>query len=745
MKNYQYTLNYIDLGFDETLNLNPLGWNDLGLTFERNEFYNSVLRSFTLTLKFPKKPGGGGENIRESYLTKGISAKVEITISELNPNTYEYDNFYEGILDFNRYKDERDFTEIGVIDAGKLQRFISRDEIDYNLYSLVSTDDVVITDFSNSPKDIILKPIDIYLTVEQEVLMTNLPDSDKWSNDPNQGDLEDKQDFFNDPTIDINEIGDRLKTESDSITIYTNDTDGDVLINFQDTSTIEDNSIILYATTTPQSIVEMQIYIEILVRKGEDTLTSYFLFNETFNYFNISSSNDPINYDISVLADVYGTFTVPPEYSLELYCGMTAVEFTPQVPGISVMVVEIRNDFRCNLDFIEQSLSIDQTPCESFFPYEAFTRLIQLMTSETDTDKLLYSEFFGRVDSEFQTYGSNGDGSLDGIGSAWNIRQFPDKAFNVNMRDLFGTFGKSIYALGLGFDRTNDRFYIEPIENFYDSSYLMFDLGEVFELVISPYQDAFFSKINSGYEEKGEYEDFQGVNEYNLSSEHSAPLPVKQTEIIKGVLNTDSIGIETTRRYQYSDNASKDTKNDDKIYIYRTDGSTVIRATGASGFLGIEQYYNLAFTPRENIIRHAGLYKSSLWLHDLLIKFVKAQKDANITYENQNGNTVNEHDDIDGTDLLKTQLFQPEIYEFESKIYPYMVEVLNDNPHGYIRFTFDGNTYEGFLLSVESGEYYQRKANYRLIAKELTVGNNFVYENDYNFTLESSNNFVLEN
>jgi len=744
-KTYKYHLDYNDLSESEDLTVNPIGWNELGVTFERNKVYNSVLRSFSLSLKFSRLPGAGGDKIEEAYLLKGISTNIDIIVYELNTQTDAYDTIiYQGILDFNpqRFSRHRNWIEAGIIDADKVQKFKAREDINYDINSVVSTDDITIDSFVSSPRDIVFKAIDIYLEVDTVSSITNIYYPVLFFTlEPSNEDAKIGSFYSNDVTV--KDIGDRLKLTDGpdwgdrSQAIYENTTNSNTFIYTGGTWTIYTDTLEFIKATTPRDIL-VQL-IAVVKSSGGIPVYTLPIFTETYAAALQLFSYVSVNIDLSVINTGVTLYEIPVGGTFEFILVLKQKTDGSMSGG---NFANLRGDLEIDINFTEISPSIGDTSVQSYLPHEMFTRLIQLMTSETDTSKLFYSELFGRTDSEFTTYGTNGAGSLDAFASGWNLRAFPNRAFNVNMLDLFKTLD-SIYGIGFGYDRVNDRFYIETIDNFYDSSYFMFDLGEVDKLVIKPYGDVFDSKINSGYTENGEYEDFQGVNEFNLISEHSSPLPVKKTKDSRSIYNGDSIGIELTRRVQYSENSSKDTKQDDKIYFARTDGSYTLTTPSATGFNGVTQYYNIALTPRENLIRNAGILKSALWNHDLKIKWVKSQKDTNISYTNQNSATVNEFDDLTGADLINSQLFVPEIYEFQGKITPDIFSILNTNPHGYVRFTFNGTQYEGFLNSVESG-YYNRKATWNLIAKTPVFGDNFIFEDDNNFVFENSDNFVFE-
>jgi hypothetical protein len=742
---YQYILTYD--GTPTTLDINPDGWNEIGISFERSTTYSGILRFFSFPLRFARKSGGGGDVILEAYDTEGISAEVTIEQKKRNPQTNAYDSNFIGILDFkeNSFTIERDVVEINVIDSSKQQKFVSRDEINYDLNSLKSTDDVTIGAFSGQPVYIDFFPIDIYLQcVSDGEIDSGSEFIDTYSSTPT---ISNHFETYYLGELSINEVGDSISIEDDPATwtIYTNETDNNVIIRFNNLNidyhvvyqlgTLNDGDNRLRFT----EITAIQIYDELdnLILNNlfygkqpfiaYDDITSPYpggsnSYNLNFDYGDFANPEEVVEPGWTVKFQSYFTFTG------ESYNGQATINLTHTVN---------------NFDFTIINIGEPETSVKGFLPHEAFTRLVQLMTSETDTDKLFYSEFFGRTYSEFETYSINGEGALDFITSGFNLRGYPNRALNVSFRELYKIFD-GIYNLGVGFDYTNDRFYIEQKQEFYKSNYFMFELSSVKDLKIKPLGDEYYSQIFSGYKNKVEYEELQGANEYNVPTEHSISLPVKNKLDIQGGYYTDSIGMELARRKQYKNYVSEDTRYDNLIFIVKTDGSAVIQnGTGVTGFEGIDLYYNINFTPRENLIRWANILKIPLWKSTILVKFVKSQKDIDITYTNQNNDVVNEFDDIEASELLDTRLFNPEVYSFEAPLTSIMVTTLLSDPHGYVEFTFDNVTYQGFVKKIESNDYGEN-ATWELLGRDVPVGDNFIFEDDNNFILESDNNLIFE-
>ena len=272
--------------------------------------------------------------------------------------------------------------------------------------------------------------------------------------------------------------------------------------------------------------------------------------------------------------------------------------------------------------------------------------------------------------------------------------------------------------MALVFDRANDRFKIVKREDVYQNIQIL-NLGDVSELSVKPYDKGYYKELITGYP-KQTFEKFQGVNDVNLSSSHYIDMPVKSKKNIQSPYKTSSIAIELLRRSPFSFDASKDTKDDNSLFVIELDSSriTVQGASDLSGFLGISQYYNWTITPRENIIRHGQFIQQGLFKHPTQdIDKVSYQKETNAYYLNQNGDIVGEFDNIKTTELSTLKVY-PEIYVFKSSWNITIITQLNSNPHGYITFVYKGVTFKGFVLEV-SGNPYTKKASYTLLKANL--------------------------
>lgn len=692
-KKYQYILSFD--GESEILTINPAGWDNIGISLVRNKTYHSIPRSLTLSLRFANKNGGGYEFIKNAYAKSGIYANIEITINKRSSETNSYELLYSGKLDLNpgRFSISRNYIEVPIIDSQKVQRLFSRDEISYNLFSLVSTDGASITPFA-SEKSINLTPIDIIL---QGVYGCNCYVNGTYTN---------LISYFDNKVDIINQIGERITIDGEE-RFYTNSTQNDVILSINILGSLLWNGEGFSANITQK----IRHYDESNVLKNSYTIHSVHI--ETI--FNVSKS---INIDF--LVDL-----APNDFLI----------LRTKLEGVSEILFNQKDDYTISVNEKSPGYPTTQTKC--LFPHEAFTRLVQLTTSETNTDKLFYSEVMGSETSEFITYPNEGEISKDAIFSGLMCRQYPNSPLNVTLKELFKTFD-AIYNLGFGYDQINDRFYIAPKSSFFVANRFMFALGEVDDLKITPLQDGYFGKVIAGYDNTVDYEDLQGAYEFNGKVEYSLPAPVKDELEIQSKYRADSVGIEITRKKQYKTNISEDTNNDNSVFIVKTDGVNPILSTNISGFVGCENYYNSAISPRSNAVRWGNVIKSALYKNSGNLNYQKSEKLFSLSIDG-----IDENSSVLQSEMGEP-LIIPELYTFESYLTLEMVNILRENPHGFISFTYNGIGYEGYIDELQMSDN-NKKANFKLIAKAPSELNNFIFFDSNDFYFFDNNDFIFYN
>jgi len=676
-KYYQYTLTR---GANSIVaDNNPAGWNAAGITYTRNDVYHSVLRSGIPELKFVKELKVWIDSIIDTY---GINSSldIEIEIKETNPITLQYDIvFFTGILDLKTYKQERFFTTCDCIDNSKLAKFISRDDIEVEFARTKTLGNEDVDAISNMPLEIDLPGIDLFRYAETDAYNS--------------------LNTYTSPTVLIAYIKNRRIIKSDLIANVTiND---DFVYKNTDAAAIEveiNGVFEINGDVTFIGVGSLQIDATINITNGSDILFTY-------SYPTIEITGDSETKDILESIIVDETQYVSNDYYIEII-----FECTPDNSLFQVY-------FNSPLFYIfEKNATIGTTVCNGFLPHELASRLLQIITDETDTSKLLRSELIGRTDSEFQTYDADGAAAYMFLTNGYYIRRLTQKSFKTSFKDFFKAL-KTWYPCGFWYDAANDYFIIEELSQFYQNVEIM-DIGEVKDLVITPATDIYYNLIAAGYQKKTEYKEYNGVNEINVPAQYNTVIStVKNTLDIQSPYRGDSVGIELAKR---ASTISKDTDydNDNFAIDCKLDGSDVIvnqdTTATSEDIPGIEQYFNLRFTPKRILLNNSDLVTPCLFKNQLsYLQFVNNQQDNNASTTVSGSTKTEKEDQI--VNSIFSPYFLPIKYDFKKYLNSEMIGLINTNPHGYVTFHSRGTTYKGFILEVGKGGY-QKEGNWLLIA-----------------------------
>ncbi len=734
------------VGVDQVVDLlkvNPDGWSEVGLSFQRNLLTHGINRFYSFPLQFPAYQGiGGYETLLKAYTDKAIEATMQLQVWKLNRQTSDYDLQFTGNVDFSvgSYKDTIDYIECKIIDSDVSRKAKEREELNINLRSNRSVENENM--FSVLTDSIAFPPIAIRL----EVIETgNFNDSVTIS--PTDT-FEDYPIYFYASNVEFNGIGNRLDTTNGSedpatrtAKIYTNNLDKDVGIYITDTGFVSQNSQITFFDESGPAAPSAQLNIVArlqVIREDETIRTSVLIQQTTYNVDDAFFGGSPIKslpftWD---LTDAQGYYLVLQNERIEL-----VTEVSPTISGWGGVRAIYEGDITTNLNFYEQSGSVGTTNADSFYIHEAFYRVIQAITDNKSITNVFRSNLLGKLDTQHGDYNAVGKWANLILTNGFSLRDFPSRAINASLKDLFKSMD-AIEPIGLGFDWNTGEHFIEERGYFYDTSYLMFDLGEINELEITPDKDRYFNEIISGYDGDYKYEDFQGANEFNSKTEHALSVPYKKKLNARSKYRADSVGVELTRRKQYSLSAVEDTQFDDSNFMLWTNNGSVIQGGSAGGFIGIEDYYNQNITPRENLVRHSAVINGAMWKKQSYVRFLKSEKKTDITYTTEGGKNVSEFDDITAEELSVANYYNPEIYKFQSYLTAEMINIMLTNPHGFITFAYRDKNYQGFIDSIESEE--SGKATFTLIGREALKYDNRIWEEGDNKIWESGDNAITE-
>jgi hypothetical protein len=688
MREYQYILTDLNTSNVKILEANPADAKDLTRSYDRDSNYHGIFRMYTGSQRFINEGGeildkGGYWFLKNIWERDRIKGRVKVERKKINRFKNTYDNDLVAVVDFipeaGFFIDYTEQTiDLTLIDSSKLQKFAANDEKNINLLSLNSIDNITVPDFANSPKIANLIPFDVLLQCNTSGTMERRA-TDQTTN------IVLTNNYVRNFTL--NELGERYFETGEKI--------------YEKTFNIKYDWTIT-GTGTPIAgfmggIVDYRII-------GEHRDSSNFLklkieyHQGTIDFEGFDAQTKSDNGSV----DTTDTLTFNDGDFMNIYIEL-------DINNMSNITVTCDADATVeDYTIIETYESISETETECFLTHELAQRAIQILTSETDTAKLLESSIFGRTDSEFQTYLSDGDLAYLGTSYGFKVRNFPDSSITLNFKDWFKSIDR-MANIALWFDKVNDRFRIEEKEQVYKDE-LILDLGTVSEFKIRPWKEGYFTQLLTGTREKGDYEEIQGAQEYNIQSEHSSDFPVKDKLVLRVPYNIDSLSIELCRRSQYKTTGSTDTKHDNKVLIFDLDSNleTIQNGTGYSGFLKIEDRYNGKYTPKK-CLSYNGNWIAGIFEVEPTGKVVfrNNTKDINITSPFPFGSEQGDvSQDDTGLGYNGAPLFYPVIYECKFTIDKQGIDAIETDPHGYFKFnSADGEIFYGYLRTLQIKDF----------------------------------------
>jgi len=694
MATYNYILTDIETSEVKILEAFPASWADTVRNYDRDNTYHGIFRMYTLSMRFMNVGGepfdkGGYWFLKNIYDRDGIKGKVQIEREKLNNFNNQFEPDLIGIIDFTAdagFKINRteQFIEANVIDSSKLQNFVANDEKNINLLDTTAINGNALTPFSDTPKIANVQGFNIYLDTETSGTL------DRRVTDQT-GNIVVENDYIR--IFQKNLMGERYFESGEKI--YENTYSED---------RTEVTFIVDYDWTFEASVV-FSVFGFVNVRNtiiGEIRDSTNYL-KRTIEYHNSLLDFQGTGYysgSDSGSVNTTDEYTFEPGDYMNIFIRVEVSENSyGTVNATSAAIMD-------NYDIIETYESVAETETETFLTDELTQRAVQIMTGELDSSKLVYANIFGRTDSEYQTYSV--DGALAYLGTSYGlkVRNFPDSQIPI----VFKTWFKSIDRMAniaLWFDKENDRFRIEEKEQVYKDE-LILDFGVVSKLIETPYKDGYYSQLLTGTTEKGDYEEIQGAKEYNIQTQHSIDMPVKDKLDLRVPYNIDPLSIEFARRSQYKTTGSTDTKHDNKVMIYELDSSLeTITNTDFVGFMGVNERYNGNYTPKK------CLYNNCNWIWGIFfresgngIKFETSTKNTNVGYPSEFFSSVEYEQEFIRQNLFNTPLFYPRLFEFEFYINNDQMQQIDNDPHGYCRFESEnGDIFYGYIITLEINDF----------------------------------------
>lgn len=320
----------------------------------------------------------------------------------------------------------------------------------------------------------------------------------------------------------------------------------------------------------------------------------------------------------------------------------------------------------------------------------------------------LVSNFFTADANREKTYGN--DPRFVSITSAMEVKGLSRNDIRVAWDDI----KKDLQRWGLGWAAEGNNIRIEPASYFYRPELAVYRFNDYESLDIAVDTDVLASRIMIGYDNT-DTEITGGVYDYNGNSEYALPVAsIKKDVDWTSPFIASVFSIQDAIYYRFENQETKDTEQDDKIYLMSLDPTMVggkynlYRPSGT--FAGVDYadtLYNYDLTPARSLRFNAPSILTMLAGWDLpstVIRFAKSDKFSQLYSEFDGAPPVQENADI-VLQTLKTQgdettqnymLHQPLVIKIGAIVPDNLLSIMEanaTNKYGVFEFVKDGQVF----------------------------------------------------
>jgi len=638
-----------------TLTRSPDGWKDNELKLARHKTYHGVMKSVsTKELIFYKE---GKDFLQKAYEMDGVNCVCSLTITRYNNNTMQYNAYHTGYIDFTTYIVNEVSVTVQLASDSFWKKVLTRDTQEVDLTKTVSIDGLNVPKFD-------------YNNI-------TIPDT----NVNNAGNFTEIGSAFVQDTNHVIPctIGTTNYNETQTQTLSTN---------------IEDKDYAFFKESEVNRIINVAGSFDVQFTGGGGGPYACEFVLKTLDTDNTVLLETSLG-----TTAVVGPTTINFDKDITLYKGQSCI-----LEGKGLSPTDDKFEyFNLDFDVTETVVGTVLTECRGFLVYEAFLRCLQLIT---DSGNPFYSDYFGRTDTPFTQYGS--DGELIALIKGMYFRyKWSTEPIPVKLKDLFDSVF-AIYALSLNHEIIGgvDKIRVENLSYAYSETVVL-DISPLLrskdiEKSVNP--DLIFSKIEVGYN-KFNYEQTGGLFEYCTKSTWSTVIRTIKNEFRKiskyrADYNGIKLQIDTT-------DLNKDAKgdNDNFLVTMKRDGATDFEAllddnfTYVGGTFYAAKSLNLDISPGRNLRRMNDFVRGSL-MHSLnsFLRWQTSDKSSQLETQKAGEEMVDEDADIRVDDFAEP-LWHPETYKIEVHLTYDQISLVLANPRGLIQIA--DNKY-GWILTMQT-------------------------------------------
>lgn len=675
---FRFTLNNTIEG-SNVLTREPKGWDKTEIVTRRDQKYHGIFREFSVKLEFYW--GGGKEYIDEIYNTQGQDALVTLTIEIDCNGSGTYEVLFNGKLNLKTWRSfgnigQKDsFTSVDIIETGITETVKERLKTKINLSELTTLDGTALSTFTYGPYDLTLHSKAIVksallTTVASAPQYTEftlfLTGSDMWAELP-----------FDSTTYD--ELGDVIIQSAPFVSATTTGTTPEAV----------------YTNTTGGTLtVELDYNFIGSVVESEDNNRAYNLFlkyKKGTGGFAASAETTLVTYGaktpvgnvaMTQAVNTNGTLSLSFADTESIYIYFEFEDYNGTVPVDPFVQMSFTT---CQIEFSTETTTASTTS-KVFAIHEAGARIAQSITNQTDAFR---SDYFGRTNSQPNTYTSNGCGAFTALTNGFQIRKFPiaDRPVFMSMDDYYEGLN-AIHNLGMSVELGGSGYVIrvEPKEYFYSANVIL-RIGNIPDIEVSNAENYYYNSLQVGYE-KWETENLNGLDEFNSKRRYNINVNSDKELMCLSKLVAGGYPLEIARRKLYVDEKTTDYEYDNENFIIclsrEVDSGNPILTTAekdenytaVNNLISPTTSYNLRISPARNALRwnsvlSAGLIKKAGTNLKLVYNEGNGAMESEFTADTCEGNYNNEllleNQDIqwDGVNTNNLPIWIPEIYEFD--------------------------------------------------------------------------------
>jgi hypothetical protein len=530
-------------------------WQDAGFSLTRSKLYSGVTRKYALDkLSFPKEAKKYIEEVEES---QGFEAEIFLTVEKWSgTDPIGYYTEFEGVLKLVDKDVDDVIYAVSVIDSSFEDKVLNRDKTPVIMAkkspyeTLKSLDGAAFVGFTNEGHSITLP--------SRLDFLWNSMTADRASSYSNDGDG-----FPIVPKL--------IKTAGSDDNVTANaDEYLSVTGAFYRNSTLVDVAIELKGVFDFNALINT-----ILADESEITISLII----------VNSSNEiietiPISRDIVDLGESasFTRYNVSGQVELETvvpadhYCQLAV--FDAGIEGTTIINTGVIFDFSLRT----QNGFSPQVNIEAWLSHEIYSRIIQRYTGVSIP---VYSEYFGRKNSEPRNYTYNGIGAFRATTNGALIRGFPQTSsigvddqiapLSISLKDKFES-DNSIDPIGLGIEIIDGQktVRIEAIDYFYDKRVALF-IDNATNVKKEYNKDLIYNEVAIGNSKAFPDEIIDGVYDYNNKSEFAnAITSVQSKKPIISKVSFSNASINEARKKTKQDEPTTDSKYDDINYTIDT-------------------------------------------------------------------------------------------------------------------------------------------------------------------------------